>query len=184
VLLSFPSPAPSSTQRPRCADQAGLRSFGSTGKEHPKLIYNCTAYFLSLALADNALFGIQSLEDLQKLEIPAGEEELGLSFKESALDRPILRKCTKEKGTLEEMMPKSAFLRIFQAMMKKAGYFCGTSIHAVRRYLGKKVDGKSHSPDYILSSAAGFPRPGGIYACQLADPRVQRDIGRSSALST
>lgn len=64
-------------------------------------------------------------------------------FKDSALDRQILRKCNKEKGTIEEMMPKSAFLRIFRAMMKKAGYTCGTSIHAVRRYLGKKVDGKS-----------------------------------------
>lgn len=31
-------------------------------------------------------FGIESLEDLQKLEIPAGEEELSLSFKESVLD--------------------------------------------------------------------------------------------------
>jgi len=77
-----------------CADWEGLRSFGSTGKEHPKRIYNCTAYFLAMAVANNALFGIESLEDLQKLEILAGEEELSLSFKESALDRPILRKCS------------------------------------------------------------------------------------------
>ena len=52
------------------------------------------------------MFGIESLDDLQKLEIPPGEEELILSFKESALDRPILRKCTKGKGTTEEKMPK------------------------------------------------------------------------------
>jgi len=38
---------------------------------------------------------------------------------------PILRKCTKEKGTTKEIMPKDAFLRIFRAMLKKAGYFCG-----------------------------------------------------------
>jgi hypothetical protein len=66
-----------------------------------------------MAVADSALFGIESLDDLQKLEIPPGEEELILGFKESALDRPILRKCTKEKGTTEEKMPKKAFLRIF-----------------------------------------------------------------------
>lgn len=59
-----------------------------------------------MAVADSALFGIESLDDLQKLEIPPGEEELILSFKESALDRPILRKCTKEKGTTEEKMSK------------------------------------------------------------------------------
>ena len=50
-----------------------------------------------MAVTDSALFGIESPDDLQKLEIPPGEEELILSFKESALDRPILRKCTKEK---------------------------------------------------------------------------------------
>ena len=131
---------PKGLDQGRCRGREGLRSFGSTGKEHPKLIYNCTAYFLAMAMADNALFGIESLAVLRRLEIPDGEEELSLCFKESALDRQILRKCNKEKGTIEEMMPKSTFL---QAMMKKAGYTCGTSIHAVRRYLGKKVDGKS-----------------------------------------
>jgi hypothetical protein len=29
-----------------------------------------------MAVADNALFGIELLDDLQKLEIPLGEEEL------------------------------------------------------------------------------------------------------------
>jgi hypothetical protein len=99
-----------------------------------------------MAIADNALFGIESLDDLQALEMPPGEEELILSFKESALDRPILRNCTKEKGTTEGIMPKSAFLRIFRATMQKEGYFCGSSIHAVRRGLRKKIDGKSPSP--------------------------------------
>jgi Protein of unknown function (DUF3435) len=103
-----------------------------------------------MAVADNTLFGIKSLEDLRRLEIPDGEEELSLCFKESVLDRQILRKCNKEKGTIEEMMSKSAFLRIFRAM-KKAGYTCGTSIHAVRRYLGKKVDGKSRLSGPSLS---------------------------------
>ena len=96
-----------------------------------------------MAISDNALFGIESLEDLLKMEIPAGQDEIDLIFKEEVRDLPILRKCTKEKGTTEEIMPKSAFLRIFRAMMRKTGYFCGTSIHAIRRYVGKKIDGKS-----------------------------------------
>ena len=50
----------------------GLHSFGSAGKEHPKLIYNSVAYFLAMAIADKALYGIESLEDLLKREIPAG----------------------------------------------------------------------------------------------------------------
>ena len=88
-----------------------------------------------MAISDNALFGIESLEDLLKMEIPAGQDEINLIFKEEVRDLPILRKCTKEKGTTEEIMPKAAFLRIFRAVMKKAG----TSIYAVRRYLGKKL---------------------------------------------
>ena len=92
------------------ANKRGLYSISAAAKEHPKLLYNSTAYFLAMAIADNALFGIKSLDDLQALEIPPGHEELILSFKESALNRPILRKCTKEKDTMEEIMPRSTFL--------------------------------------------------------------------------
>jgi hypothetical protein len=109
-----------------------------------------------MAISDNALFSIESLEDLLKMEIPAGQDEIDLIFKESVLDLPILRKCTKEKGTTEEIMTKAAFLRIFRAVMKKAGYICGTSIHAVRRYLGKKVDGKLLSSKSLLVSIPFF----------------------------
>ena|SRR5947209_16268758 len=107
-----------------------------------------------MALADNALFGIKSLDDLQAREIPAGEEQLILYFKESTLNQPILRKCTKEKGTLEEKMPESAFRGIFRAVMQKEGYFCGSKIHDVRRGLGKKIDGKSRSLKPFLASTS------------------------------
>ena len=110
-----------------------------------------------MAIADNALFGIDSLGDLQALEIPPGEEELILYFEKSALNRPILRKCTKEEGTLEEIMPESAFRGIYRAVMQKEGYFCGSSIHAVRRGLGKKIDGKTRSPKPFLVSTSLRP---------------------------
>jgi len=37
-------------------------------------------------------------------------------------------------------MPKHAFTQILRAMLRKAGYFAGATIHAIRRFLGKKVD--------------------------------------------
>ena len=40
-------------------------------------------------------------------------------------------------------MPKSAFLAIYKSTMKNAGYLYGTSIHTIRRELGKKIDGKN-----------------------------------------
>jgi hypothetical protein len=85
----------------------GFYSFGSAEKEHLKLIYNCTAYLLTMAIADNALFGIESLDNLLKLEIPPGKEKLELSFKESALNRPILRICIKVKDIIEDKWSKA-----------------------------------------------------------------------------
>jgi hypothetical protein len=69
-----------------------------------------------LAVADKALLYIELLEDLLEIEIPAGQDEIDLFFKETVLDLPILRKCTKEKGTTAEIMLKDAFLRIFRAV--------------------------------------------------------------------
>jgi hypothetical protein len=37
-------------------------------------------------------------------------------------------------------MPKSAFTDIFRSTFRNAGYLCATSIHNIRRQLGKKVD--------------------------------------------
>ena len=91
------------------------------------------------------------MNDIRKQEIPPGENELTLRYTDAAVDRPILRKCTKAEGVTDEPMPKSAFLAIYESTMKNAGYLCGTSIHAIRRALGKKVDGKNP-----LGSASWF----------------------------
>jgi hypothetical protein len=64
-------------------------------------------------------------------------------FKNSVFNLPILRKYIKTKGIIKEPMPKYAFLQIFQVILKKAGYFTEVIIHAVRRGLSKKIDGKS-----------------------------------------
>jgi hypothetical protein len=114
--------------------------FGTAGKEHDKFIYNDAAFLLSMAIADGALFGYETLDDVQRQEIPAGENELILRFKKSALKKPILRQCTKAHGLTEEPMSRSAFTDILRCTLGNAGYFCSTSIHAIRRQLGKKVD--------------------------------------------
>jgi hypothetical protein len=72
--------------------------FGTAGREHDLFIYDDTAFLLSMAIADQALFGYETLADLQQQEIPAGENELILRFKESVFDKLILRKCTKAGG--------------------------------------------------------------------------------------
>jgi Protein of unknown function (DUF3435) len=120
-----------------------LPSFGAVDKDHDKLLFNDAAFLLTLSIADTALFGYESLDDVRKQKIPAGEDQLVLRYKEAALDQPILCKRIKAEGVTDEPMPKSVFLAIYEKSLKNAGYLCGTSIHAIRRQLGKKVDGKN-----------------------------------------
>jgi hypothetical protein len=119
-----------------------LCSLGVTGKDHAKLVYNDTAILPTMAIADDVLVGIKSVEDLQALEIPPGEDELRLIYAEGAEDKVILRKCIKVEGVTDVLMPQSAFLAIYQNGLKMAGYFYRISIHRIRRYLGKRIDGK------------------------------------------
>ena len=102
--------------------------------------------------------GYETLDDLQMQEIPEGENELPLRFKESALNQPILRKCTKAKGVTDEPMPRSAFTAIFGSTLRNAGYFCATSIHAIRRQLGKKVDERYTEVQRSQHLTQGDPR--------------------------
>lgn len=114
--------------------------FGTAGREHDRFIYDDSAFLLTMAMADKALFGYETFADLQEQEIPPGENELVLRFKEAMLDKPILRKCTKASGVTDEPMPRSAFSDILRNTFRNAGYLCTTSVHAIRRQLGKKVD--------------------------------------------
>ena len=107
--------------------------FGTAGHEHDRFIYDDSAFLLTMAMADKALFGYETSADLQEQEIPLGENELVLRFKESMLDKPILRKCTKASGVTDEPMPRSAFSDILRNTFRNAGYLCTTSVHAIRR---------------------------------------------------
>jgi hypothetical protein len=109
------------------------------------LIWNDAAFFLPMAIADKALWGYDSLDDLQRQKIPPGDDVLPLRWDEAALDRPVLRKCTKADGVTEERMPKAAFVDIYKTSLRNSGYPTTASIHAIRRHLGKKVDGELSS---------------------------------------
>jgi hypothetical protein len=105
-------------------------------------MYSDALFLLAMALADKALFGYKTFADIQRQKIPAGDDEMELKWKKSFLLRPILRKCLLSGGIGDEPMPKSAFVSIFNKTYKNAGYSGGASVHAIRRALGKKVDGK------------------------------------------
>lgn len=86
-------------------------------------MYNETGFLICMAIADGALFGIESLDDLQKMEIPSGENELVLRYREAVSVKPILRKCTMAGGVTDEPMPKAAFKKIWKDCMFNAGLY-------------------------------------------------------------
>jgi hypothetical protein len=106
------------------------------------LIFDDTQYLLALAFADKAFYKIDSPEKFWQLQIPEGEEALILRWKDSVKGLPILRNATLEKGVSEEPLPKATFERIVRSVMRISGYFGFVTVHAIRRYVGKKLNGK------------------------------------------
>jgi hypothetical protein len=89
------------------------------------LFYNDAGFLLAMTIADGALVGYDTLDDVRQQVIPTGKDEVILRFKGSALDRPIVRKCTKAGGVTDDPMPKSAFLAILRALSSVL-ITCGT----------------------------------------------------------
>jgi Protein of unknown function (DUF3435) len=117
-------------------------SFRAAAKEHEKLFYNDAGFLLAMAVADDALLGYDSLEDVRRQEIPEVEDELVLRFHDDALERPVLRRCTKTSGVTDDPMPQGAFTNVLKSTLTNAGYLSGPSIHAIRRQLSKGVDSR------------------------------------------
>ena len=114
--------------------------FGTVLREHDMLIWDDTVFLLIMAFADKALWGFNTMADLQEQRIPQGQDYLTLRWRDSVLNKPILRKCTKAGGVTDEPMPRSAFSQIFQSTLLNAGYNYAATVHSIRRQLGKKVD--------------------------------------------
>jgi hypothetical protein len=65
-------------------------SFRAAAEEYRKFFYNDVGFIVAIAITDNALFDSESLEDIRMREIPETDNELVLTFKNSALERIIL----------------------------------------------------------------------------------------------
>jgi len=107
-------------------------SYGASTSQHNILLYDDTQYLLALALADRAFWGIKLPEELWQLLI--------LRWTDSAENLPILRNATMQHGVSDEPLPKRTFDRIIKSVMNLSGFFGSATVHAIRRYLGKKVN--------------------------------------------
>ena len=112
--------------------------WGSEGSRNSHVI----EIHFSQAIADHAIWGINSFEDLWRLQIPPGEDELILRWNDSAEALTMLRNATMQHGVTEEPLPERIFDHILKSVLILLGYLGNATVHAIRRYLGKKVNSK------------------------------------------
>ena len=95
-----------------------------------------------MALADRALYSIESFKELWDMRIPNSNKALHLRWKDELLQMPIIRNAIKQHGVTDAPLPKATFETILKSVLKLSGYFGTPTIHAIRRALGKKLDGE------------------------------------------
>lgn len=85
---------------------------------------------------------IESAADLWDMTIPDGDDVVRLRCRDEVLQLPIRRKATKTDGVTKQPLPKAMFESILKSVFNFSGYFDTATIHAIRRSLEKKLDGK------------------------------------------
>jgi hypothetical protein len=71
-----------------------------TGRQYSRLRYNDGFFLLVMAIADGALFGIYSLEELWQQRMVDGDNEMPLLWDEPASALPIVRRIEKGEVSL------------------------------------------------------------------------------------
>ncbi|KAH8431348.1 uncharacterized protein LDX57_009006 [Aspergillus melleus] len=115
--------------------------FGTAIWDCDEPIYAGALFLLALALADGALFGFTSPEEVFEQRIPPGENELVLSWKDEARDRRVVRSVTAE-GVGEDPLTKEQYQKDLRRILIWVGFFITATVHAMRRELGKAVAAK------------------------------------------
>jgi hypothetical protein len=118
-----------------------------TGRQHGRLRYNDGFLLIAMAIADGALFGIRSLDDLWKQRMVDGDNEMPLLWNESASDLPIARRIEGGKVT-QKPMSEERFRRIFDAVLQCAGYVgIRRSVRQIRRETAGKLNSRISYPE-------------------------------------
>ena len=84
-----------------------------------------------MAVADDALFGIDSLEQLQEFRISQGKLQVKSRYRSEALKLSILRNCTKSGGVLNKSMTEDEFQSTWKSTLSNADYFVLPMIYSL-----------------------------------------------------
>lgn len=95
-----------------------------------------------MAIADGALFGIHSLDDLWQQKMVAGDNEMLLLWNESASALPIAR-CIKNGKVSLQPISQWRFRRMFNMVLIGSGYVgIRPSVHQIRRETARQLNSR------------------------------------------
>ncbi|RDL31538.1 Uncharacterized protein BP5553_09747 [Venustampulla echinocandica] len=104
-----------------------------------RLLYNGFWVLASLAIADNAIKGFKTLDDLEKARVPDGRDSWELEWEEDARDLPILRMATAEGVHKYRALTYAALWNQIVSLGIRAGYRDSVKIHAIRAGVANKI---------------------------------------------
>ena len=114
--------APLSLQLVGFANTVCSARFGASTSQHSTQLHDGTQFLLVLAIADHAISGVNTLDDLWQLRIPDGDDELPLRWNDSVMHLPILRNATFEP------LLKTTFDRIPESVLSHSGFFAPATV--------------------------------------------------------
>lgn len=98
---------------------------------------------LLMAIADGALYGIHSLDDLWEQRIGEGDNEKQLLWKKKSKNQPIARRIRNGQVSPTEPWPVERFRKIFRDTLQQAGYVgIQPRINQVRRETGIQLESR------------------------------------------
>ena len=159
---------PLSLQLGGFANTVCLGRFGASTSQHGTLLHDDTQFLLALAIADHAIWGVNTLDDLWQLQIPSGDDELPLRWNDSVIHLPILRNTIIRYRVTDEPLLKRSFDRILKSVLNLSGFFGPATVYTIRRFVGKKVNSKfvpgSLSTPILLTEVLqpGIPKSKGL----------------------
>lgn len=113
-----------------------------TMTRRPDILRDPTIFFLALALADNALKDISSVEQFSMVKPPPGEKTFEFKWNVEVLDQPVFRRVG-SKGVTEEAWNCQQMFYQLGNIIECAGYKKGLiTIHTVRRGFANAIESK------------------------------------------
>ncbi|OBT76035.1 hypothetical protein VF21_03576, partial [Pseudogymnoascus sp. 05NY08] len=108
-------------------------------KSENRLMHNGLMFFFSLAIADNAIKGYDTLEALMKAHVPEGKDTWELRWKKEALELPVLRMASAKGVDASRALTYAALWNQVVSLGHDVGYRDALKIHAIRAGVANKI---------------------------------------------